>query len=117
MIIRLSNVTKDYRVATDHAPGLKNILLHLPRYIRGALNREEFRALCDRWQTEDAIERELRRELERGADRRPLGEMPPGEPPAELVRAYPVWYGLAGVVLVIGAIVAIVGVVRAVRRR
>ena len=40
-------MTKDYRVATDHAPGLKNILLHLPGYVRGALNREEFRALDD----------------------------------------------------------------------
>jgi len=81
------------------------------------LNREEFRTFCDRWQTAEAIERELPLELERGADRRPGSEGPLGGPPAELVRAYPTWFGLAGVVLVIAAIVAIVGVVRAVRRR
>ncbi|MGC9319105.1 MAG: hypothetical protein ACP5KN_13820, partial [Armatimonadota bacterium] len=70
------------------------------------LNREEFRALCDRWKTQAAIERAVKRELE------PYVLVVPSR--QEMVRAYPIWTAVAGVI-VIGA--AVWGIVALLRRR
>ena len=47
VMIRLRNVTKNYRLSGDPAAGLKNMLLRLPRYIRAARTRKPFCALKD----------------------------------------------------------------------
>jgi len=44
-VIHLRNVTKHYRLSGDPAAGLKNVLLHLPRYIAAARSRKPFCAL------------------------------------------------------------------------
>lgn len=45
--IHLRGVTKRYRLSGDPAAGLKNIVLHLPRYIAAARKRRSFCALDD----------------------------------------------------------------------
>ena len=45
--IRFRHVTKHYRLRGDPSAGLKNMILHLPRYLRSALRRESFCALSD----------------------------------------------------------------------
>ncbi|HUU43356.1 MAG TPA: ABC transporter ATP-binding protein [Planctomycetota bacterium] len=47
VMIRFRHVTKNYRLSGDPAAGLKNVLLHLPRYIRAARARKPFCALSD----------------------------------------------------------------------
>jgi len=87
-------VEPEFRAADYWVPVEQFIEVTLPGGTK-PLNREEFRALCDRAKTEGAIESELRRRLSDRAIVLP--------PPQELTRVYPVWFGIAGLVVIIAA--------------
>jgi lipopolysaccharide transport system ATP-binding protein len=46
-VIRFQNVTKHYRLGSLYSFGVKNALLHLPRYLRETFRAKPFRALTD----------------------------------------------------------------------